>query len=126
LDAVIQSTAQEQLENDNLEDDINRPDSENCGPNSKIPIRCIDHINMPYPQETQEQEEKLSEHLYSASAIESNEKKPELKDLPSHLEYALKKRKLHFYEFLKNEREQSLGRCQTSREQAHHFALIKF
>ncbi|GJU13020.1 reverse transcriptase domain-containing protein [Tanacetum coccineum] len=29
-----------------------------------------------------------SEHLYSAGANEINEKKPELKDLPSHLEYA--------------------------------------
>ncbi|GJX76505.1 DNA-directed DNA polymerase [Tanacetum coccineum] len=29
-----------------------------------------------------------SEHLYSASANEINKKKPELKDLPSHLEYA--------------------------------------
>ncbi|GJV27610.1 reverse transcriptase domain-containing protein [Tanacetum coccineum] len=88
LDAVIQSTAQERLENDNLEDDINRPDFENHGPNSEVPIRCIDHINTPYPQETQEQEEMLSEHLYSASAIEIDKKKPELKDLPSHLEYA--------------------------------------
>ncbi|GJU36272.1 hypothetical protein Tco_1184626 [Tanacetum coccineum] len=38
--------------------------------------------------ETQEQEETLSEHLYSASAIEIDKKKPELKDLPSHIEYA--------------------------------------
>ncbi|GJT53685.1 DNA-directed DNA polymerase [Tanacetum coccineum] len=74
LDAVIQSTAQERLENDNLEDDINRPDSENHGPNSEIPIRRIDHINIPYLQETHEQEEMLSKHLYSASAIEINEK----------------------------------------------------
>ncbi|GJS60363.1 reverse transcriptase domain-containing protein [Tanacetum coccineum] len=88
LDAVIQSTAQERLENDNLEDDINRPDSKNRGPNSEIPIQRIDHINTPYPHETQEQEEKLSEHLYSASAIKIDKKKPELKDLPSHLEYA--------------------------------------
>ncbi|GJT69838.1 hypothetical protein Tco_1029124 [Tanacetum coccineum] len=29
-----------------------------------------------------------SEHLYSASAIEIDKKRPELKDLPSHLEYA--------------------------------------
>ncbi|GKC53713.1 reverse transcriptase domain-containing protein [Tanacetum coccineum] len=29
-----------------------------------------------------------NEHLYSASAIEIDEKRPELKDLPSHLEYA--------------------------------------
>ncbi|GJZ95463.1 splicing factor [Tanacetum coccineum] len=85
LDAVLQSTAQERLENDNLEDDINQPDFKNFGPNSEIPIRRIDHINTPYSQETQEQEEMLSEHLYSASAVEIDKKKPELKDLPSHL-----------------------------------------
>ncbi|GJS18685.1 putative reverse transcriptase domain-containing protein [Tanacetum coccineum] len=53
-----------------------------------IPMWRIDRINTPYPQETQEQEEILSEHLYSASAIEIDEKNPKLKDLPSHLEYA--------------------------------------
>ncbi|GJU82268.1 reverse transcriptase domain-containing protein [Tanacetum coccineum] len=88
LDTVIQSTAQELLENENLEDDIIRPNSENHGPDSEIPIRRINHINTPYPHETQKHEETLCEHLYSASAIEIDEKKPELKDLPSHLEYA--------------------------------------
>ncbi|GJX32545.1 hypothetical protein Tco_0242400 [Tanacetum coccineum] len=87
LDTVIQSAAQELLENENLEDGINRPDSKNHGSNSEIPIRRIDHINTPYSQETQEQEETLSEHLYSASVIKINKKKPELKDLPFHLEY---------------------------------------
>ncbi|GJY87840.1 reverse transcriptase domain-containing protein [Tanacetum coccineum] len=87
LDTVIQSAAQEPLENENLEDGINRPDSKNHGSNSEIPIRRIDHINTPYSQETQEQEETLSEHLYSASVIKINKKKPELKDLPFHLEY---------------------------------------
>ncbi|GJY09899.1 reverse transcriptase domain-containing protein, partial [Tanacetum coccineum] len=65
LDTVIQSTVQELLENDhrnkNLEDGINRHDYENKTQN---------------------------EHLYSASAIAIDEKRPELKDLPSHLEYA--------------------------------------
>ncbi|GJS22420.1 hypothetical protein Tco_1423782 [Tanacetum coccineum] len=45
LDTVIQSAAQELLENDhrnkNLEDGINRPDFENRGSNSEIPIRRI-------------------------------------------------------------------------------------
>ncbi|GJX62263.1 putative ribonuclease H-like domain-containing protein [Tanacetum coccineum] len=86
--ADLGATAQELLENKNLEDGINRPDSENHEPNSEIPIWRIDHINTPYSQETQEQEETISEHLYSASAIEIDEKKPELKELPSHLEYA--------------------------------------
>ncbi|GJS54521.1 DNA-directed DNA polymerase [Tanacetum coccineum] len=49
LDTVVQSAAQELLENDhrnkNLEDGINRPDFENCGSNSKTLIRRIDHIN---------------------------------------------------------------------------------
>ncbi|GKE67507.1 reverse transcriptase domain-containing protein [Tanacetum coccineum] len=49
LDTIIQSAAQELLENDhrnkNLEDGINRPDSKNCGSNSEIPIWRIDHIN---------------------------------------------------------------------------------
>ncbi|GJX85055.1 reverse transcriptase domain-containing protein [Tanacetum coccineum] len=92
LDMVIQSAAQELLENvhrnKNLEDGINRPDYENHGFNSEIPIRRIDHINTPYSHETQKQEETLKEHLYSASAIEIDEKRQELKDLPSHLEYA--------------------------------------
>ncbi|GJW69125.1 hypothetical protein Tco_0123549 [Tanacetum coccineum] len=88
LDMVIQSAAQELLENENLEDSINRPDFESRRPNSETLIRRIDHINTPYSQKTQEQEEMLSDHLYSASAIEIDRKKPELKDLLSHLEYA--------------------------------------
>ncbi|GJR89153.1 hypothetical protein Tco_0706398 [Tanacetum coccineum] len=38
-------------------------------------------------QETQNFKKMLNEHLCSASAKEIDEKKPELKDLPSHLEY---------------------------------------
>ncbi|GJV67129.1 DNA-directed DNA polymerase [Tanacetum coccineum] len=53
-----------------------------------IPIRRIDHINTPYSHERHKQEETLNEHLYFASAIEIDENRPELKDLPSHLEYA--------------------------------------
>ncbi|GKA11202.1 hypothetical protein Tco_0690635 [Tanacetum coccineum] len=64
------------------------PILKNHGFNSEIPILRIDHINTPYSHETQKQEETLNEHLYSASAIEIDEKRPELKDLPSHLEYA--------------------------------------
>ncbi|GJU25183.1 hypothetical protein Tco_1163804 [Tanacetum coccineum] len=45
---------------------------------------------MPYSvaQETVKPVELVKEHLYSASANEIDEKKPELKDLPNHLEYA--------------------------------------
>ncbi|GKE07360.1 putative nucleotidyltransferase, ribonuclease H, partial [Tanacetum coccineum] len=88
LDTVIQSVARELLENENLEDNIIRPNSKNHRPDSEIPIRRINHINTSYPHETQKHEETLCEHLYSASAIKIDEKKPELKDLPSHLEYA--------------------------------------
>ncbi|GKE27072.1 DNA-directed DNA polymerase [Tanacetum coccineum] len=92
LDTVVQSAARELLGNDhrnkNLEDGINQLDSENFGSNFEIPIRRINHINMPYSQETQKQEETQNEHLYSASSIEIDEKRPKLKDMPSHLEYA--------------------------------------
>ncbi|GKE86262.1 DNA-directed DNA polymerase [Tanacetum coccineum] len=48
LDTVIQSAAQELLENNhlnkNLEEGIDRPDSENCSSKSKTPIRRIKHI----------------------------------------------------------------------------------
>ncbi|GJU84526.1 hypothetical protein Tco_1292072 [Tanacetum coccineum] len=49
-----------------------------------------DHLSgKPYPvvQETTEPVKLVREHLYSASANEIDEKKPELKDLPNHLEY---------------------------------------
>nr|GEX63806.1 hypothetical protein [Tanacetum cinerariifolium] len=39
-------------------------------------------------QETTRSDKVKSEHLYSASANEIDEKKPEMKDLPHHLEYA--------------------------------------
>nr|GEV47969.1 DNA-directed DNA polymerase [Tanacetum cinerariifolium] len=53
-------------------------------------IRRIASINTPYPivHETAKHVEVEREHLYSASANEINEKKPELKHLPHHLEYA--------------------------------------
>ncbi|GJZ34207.1 reverse transcriptase domain-containing protein [Tanacetum coccineum] len=48
---------------------------------------CIDSVQYAYSERT-EGEGVESEHLYSARANEIDEKKPELKDLPSHLEYA--------------------------------------
>nr|GFC20828.1 reverse transcriptase domain-containing protein [Tanacetum cinerariifolium] len=49
----------------------------------------IDYVNKPYPvaRETTKLNKVESEHLYSASANESDEKKPELKILPHHLEF---------------------------------------
>ncbi|GJR69436.1 reverse transcriptase domain-containing protein [Tanacetum coccineum] len=56
----------------------------------RTPIRRIDPVNTPYSraQETVGTDGVKSEHLYSASANKIDEKKPELKDLPHHLEYA--------------------------------------
>ncbi|GKB07717.1 hypothetical protein Tco_0836001 [Tanacetum coccineum] len=74
-------------------------DQENCNSivnefidDSKInkSIRHIDNINTAYSvgQENKDAKNISYEHLYSASANEIYEKKPMLKDLPSHLEYA--------------------------------------
>ncbi|GJZ34451.1 hypothetical protein Tco_0580268 [Tanacetum coccineum] len=56
----------------------------------RVPIRLFDSVNTPYPvaQETAKPDEVKSEHLYSASAYEIDEKKPGLNLLPQHLEYA--------------------------------------
>ncbi|GJV10300.1 reverse transcriptase domain-containing protein, partial [Tanacetum coccineum] len=64
--------------------------NENDGSDLKNSIRRIDSANMPYPvtQGTTKRDDVKSEHLYSASANEINEKKPELKNLPQHLKYA--------------------------------------
>ncbi|GKD55418.1 reverse transcriptase domain-containing protein [Tanacetum coccineum] len=82
-----------------MEKSIDQSDLEGCEPvqcktdndsDSDEPIRRIASINTPYPvvQETAKPVEVEREHLYSASANEIDEKKPELKDLPHHLEYA--------------------------------------
>ncbi|GJX35078.1 hypothetical protein Tco_0246635 [Tanacetum coccineum] len=54
------------------------------------PIRRVKSVNTLYPvaRETAEPNKVKSEHLYLASANEIDEKKPELKILPHHLEYA--------------------------------------
>ncbi|GJS98061.1 DNA-directed DNA polymerase [Tanacetum coccineum] len=105
LDNTINAEAQELLANDEpdsflsrgLEKSIDQSDLEGCEPiecntdsDSNEPIRGIASINTPYSvvQETTELVKVERGHLYSASANEINEKKPELKDLPNHLEYA--------------------------------------
>ncbi|GJU86123.1 DNA-directed DNA polymerase [Tanacetum coccineum] len=79
LDDTNNAETQELLAN-------NKPDSND----SNKPIRRIASINTPYSvdQETAKPVKLEREHLYSASANEIDEKKPELKDLPNHLEYA--------------------------------------
>ncbi|GKA30410.1 DNA-directed DNA polymerase [Tanacetum coccineum] len=107
LDDTIDTGAQELLANDEsdsfllrgLEKSIDQSDLESCesfeskaddDSDSRKPIRRIDSINTSYPaaQETKKPDKVEREHLYSASANEIDEKKPELKDLPHHLEYA--------------------------------------
>ncbi|GJY99856.1 hypothetical protein Tco_0517286 [Tanacetum coccineum] len=78
---------------------INQSDLESCesseckavdDSDSGEPIRHIESVNTPYPvaQKTAEPNKVESEQLYSVSANEIDEKKPELKNLPQHLEYA--------------------------------------
>ncbi|GKD47417.1 reverse transcriptase domain-containing protein, partial [Tanacetum coccineum] len=79
----------------NEEESIDISDLESCGKaddsfESRTPIRRIEQVNTPYSesQETKKPDKTQNEHLYSASANEIKEKRPVLKDLPSHLEYA--------------------------------------
>ncbi|GKB41337.1 hypothetical protein Tco_0886279 [Tanacetum coccineum] len=105
LDNTINIEAQELLANDEpdsflsrgMEKSIDQSDLEDCEPvkcnnnnDSTNSIRHIASINTPYSvdQETAKHVKLEREHLYSASANEIDEKKPKLKDLPNHLEYA--------------------------------------
>ncbi|GJV62591.1 hypothetical protein Tco_1473419 [Tanacetum coccineum] len=107
LDGMINVEAQELLANDKsdtfllkgLEKSIDQSDLESCesfeckdvdNSDSGEPIRRIDSVNTLYPvaREIAEPNKVEREHIYSASANEINEKKPELKILPHHLEYA--------------------------------------
>ncbi|GJV62196.1 hypothetical protein Tco_1468296 [Tanacetum coccineum] len=107
LDETINAEAQKLLANEEpdsflsrgLEKSIDQSDLEGCEPvecetdndsSPNEPIVLIVSINTPYPvvQETQETVKVEREHLYSASANEIDEMKPELKELPHHLEYA--------------------------------------
>ncbi|GJR05637.1 reverse transcriptase domain-containing protein [Tanacetum coccineum] len=96
LDQTIHLEAQKLIEDDNsLEKYIDQTDSENCEENtdSEKLIRRIEQSDTVYsmPQGTHESGKTRNEHLCSASASEIDEKKPKLKDLPSHLEYAYQK-----------------------------------
>ncbi|GKE13704.1 hypothetical protein Tco_1421281 [Tanacetum coccineum] len=107
LDDTINEEAQESLANEEadsflsrgLEKSIDQSDLECCesassnendGSNSENSIRHIESANTSYPvtQRATKRDDVKSEHLYSASANEIDEKKPELKNLPRHLEYA--------------------------------------
>ncbi|GJU79216.1 DNA-directed DNA polymerase [Tanacetum coccineum] len=107
LDNTINMEAQGLLANDKsdsfllkgLEKSINQSDLESCeslgnksddASDLEKLIRRIDYKNTSYPvaQETTKPDGVESEPLYSASANKIDEKKPELKSLPHHLEYA--------------------------------------
>ncbi|GJS54907.1 reverse transcriptase domain-containing protein [Tanacetum coccineum] len=108
LDQTIHLEAQGLLKDDqtdsfllkDLEKHINQTDSKICEEytNSDKPIRRIEQKDTAYSLSTKTYAsgKTRNEHLCSASANEIDEKKPELKDLPSHLEYAyLKGDKTH-------------------------------
>ncbi|GJU05004.1 reverse transcriptase domain-containing protein [Tanacetum coccineum] len=103
LDGTIHKETQELLEKDqsdsfllkNLEKGVNQLNLDNCSPEpdkiiSDSVIRRIDYVDTAYSGEQQNDgpDKIRSEHLYLASANEIGETKPELKSLPSHLEYS--------------------------------------
>ncbi|GJY31086.1 hypothetical protein Tco_0414581 [Tanacetum coccineum] len=107
LDETINEEAQELLANEEpdsflsrgLEKSIDQSDlecyestssDEKNGADPENLIWRIDSVNMPYPVTQRGTNE--SKHLYLASANEIDEEKPDLKNLPQHLEYA------YFYE----------------------------
>ncbi|GJV43641.1 reverse transcriptase domain-containing protein [Tanacetum coccineum] len=94
--------------NRGMEKSINQSDLESCNSigdefdnnsNDEMSIRRIDPVNTSYSEahQTEGTDRVKNKHLYSASINEIDEKEPELKDLPSQLEYAylhvLEKRK---------------------------------
>ncbi|GJZ86713.1 DNA-directed DNA polymerase [Tanacetum coccineum] len=100
LDTTIHSKTHELLKDDkldsflvnNIEDSIDLSYLESYGKaddivESRTPIRRIKEVNTPYSRETKTNGKAQNEHLYFASANEIDEKRPVLKDLPSHLEY---------------------------------------
>nr|GEV68541.1 hypothetical protein [Tanacetum cinerariifolium] len=96
LDETIHLETQELLEDDQM-DSFLVNNLEKCiiqsNPKSsdfEEPIRRITQEDMTYlkTKEMQGSKKAQNEHLYSASANKIDKKKPELKELPPHLEYA--------------------------------------
>ncbi|GKE78704.1 DNA-directed DNA polymerase, partial [Tanacetum coccineum] len=77
-------------DDENLENGVNQLDLDNCSPdpNKIITESVIRHTAYPGEQHNDGPGKVRNEHLYSASTNEIDEKKPELKSLPSHLEYS--------------------------------------
>ncbi|GKC52881.1 DNA-directed DNA polymerase [Tanacetum coccineum] len=89
-DSFLSKGLEKSVDQSDLECCKSANSNENDGSDSKNLIRRIDSANMPYPvtQGTTKHDDVKSEHLYSASANEIDDKKQQLKNLPQHLEYA--------------------------------------
>ncbi|GJX29539.1 reverse transcriptase domain-containing protein [Tanacetum coccineum] len=93
--SIKRSTAEDEecYRIDDLDEMINKEaqdKNEKNGCDLEKSTRRINSVNTPYPvaQEITIGNKVKSKHLYFASANEIDEKKPELKNLPQHLEYA--------------------------------------
>ncbi|GKD83071.1 hypothetical protein Tco_1349910 [Tanacetum coccineum] len=131
---------------DDLDETINEEARSNDknGSDLENSIQHFNSINTPYPvtQRTSNGDNVRSEHMYSASANEIDEKKSALKNLPQHLEYVYlhginlfpllfhqncpKMRKDHFCKYWREEKGQLLRKCQTSRESVRHTVHTRF
>ncbi|GKD19620.1 hypothetical protein Tco_1208778 [Tanacetum coccineum] len=89
-DSFLSRGLEKSIDQSDLECCESASSNKNDGSDSENPIRLIDSANTPYPvtQGTTKHDDVKSEHLYSASSNKIDEKKPELKNLPQHLEYA--------------------------------------
>ncbi|GJV50791.1 DNA-directed DNA polymerase, partial [Tanacetum coccineum] len=161
LDDAINDEAQELMANEEpdsflsrgLEKSIDQSDLEYCEStssneknrsDSENSIRRINFINMPYPvtQGNRNGNDVKSEHLYSASANKIDEKKPELKNFPQHLEYTYlygdksfpiivssklsDKEKISLLQVLERQKEQLLGKYRTLRGSVRHTDSSKY
>ncbi|GJR87930.1 hypothetical protein Tco_0211941, partial [Tanacetum coccineum] len=88
-DLFLSRGLEKSIDQSNLECCESTSSDEKNGSDSENLIRHINSINTPYlvTQGTTNGNDVKSEHLYSANANEIDEKKPELKNLPQHLEY---------------------------------------
>ncbi|GKE68751.1 hypothetical protein Tco_1526823, partial [Tanacetum coccineum] len=89
-DSFLSNGLEKSVDQSDLECCESANSNENDGSDSKNSIRRINSANTPYPvtHGTTNDDDVKSKHLYSASANEIDEKKPELKNFSQHLEYA--------------------------------------
>ncbi|GJU13696.1 DNA-directed DNA polymerase [Tanacetum coccineum] len=89
-DSFLSRGLEKSIDQSDLECRESTSKNEKNGSDSENSIRRINSVNTSYPvtHGITNGDNIKSEHLYSASANEIDEKKPELKNLPQHLEYA--------------------------------------